>query len=319
VNVLPPLLVASVTFVGAAVLLAHRQRQWLGRRVGVRPSAAPAADSVGGGARVLRARLGRPLTATEARLSGSAPWRALDRLVSRAAIPLRTVELLYACLGTAIASAVIVIAAGGSPVVALVLALLEVAGVRVAVGLRAGRRLRAFDGQLPELLTSLASALRAGHSFLQAFQAIAREAEEPAAGEFKRALAEARLGRPIEDALSDLTHRIESKELEFVLDAVVIQRQVGGSLAGIFDLVADALRERQQFLLRLRALTAMGRMSSTVLLGMPIAVCLLLTALNPDYMRPLYATPVGHQLLIVAVVLMLLGWAWLRRIVNFRG
>lgn len=319
-TLLLPVLVGSATFALAVALQSRRRARWLARRVAVRAAAQqrqpePESD----GARLLRARLGRPLAATERRLGGLRAWRSADRLVERAALPIRTVELVYAAAAAALAVVALVWAATGSALGGLAPALLAVLALRLFLGLRAARRLRAFEAQLPELLTAIAAALRAGHSFLQAVQAVAGEAGEPAASELRRVLTEARLGRPLEQALLDLGARLDSEELQFVLDAVVIQRQVGGSLAGILEIVADSARQRQQFLLKVRALTATGRTSATVLLGLPVFVGVLLYALNPSYMRPLLATPTGHAMLALAAVLMLIGGTWLKRVVAFRG
>ena len=135
---------------------------------------------------------------------------------------------------------------------------------------KAKRRLAAIDDQLPDLLVTLAATLKAGHSFRQGIQAVVDEGQPPASKEFKRVLTETQLGRPMDDALADMAARIGSKNVTFVVTAVTIQRQVGGSLAGIFDMVAEAVRNRQQFARKIRSLTAMGRASAYVLVGRPL-------------------------------------------------
>jgi tight adherence protein B len=113
--------------------------------------------------------------------------------------------------------------------------------------------------------------------------------------------------------------RIGSKNVTFVVTAVTIQRQVGGSLAGIFDMVADAVRNRQQFARRIRSLTAMGRASAYVLVGVPFFMLGSLTLLNREYMSPLYNTSTGHKLMIIGVVMIVIGSLMLRKIVSFKG
>jgi tight adherence protein B len=200
----------------------------------------------------------------------------------------------------------------------LVLDLLAVGLLRAFLALRVSRRRRAFEDQLPELLSSLGSALRAGHGLNQALAAVAADAPEPTSTEIGRVLAEARLGRPVEDALGDLGGRIGSQDLDFVLDAIVIQRQVGGSLAGIFELVGESVRQRQQFALRMRALTAMGRTSALVLIALPFGLGLVLSVLNRGYLHPLLSTGEGQLMLAVAAVLMTVGALWLKTIVATR-
>jgi tight adherence protein B len=166
---------------------------------------------------------------------------------------------------------------------------------------------------------TLAASLKAGHSFRQGIQAVVDEGQPPSSKEFKRVLTDTRLGRPMDDALADMAERVGSKNLSFVVTAVTIQRQVGGSLAGIFDMVADAVRNRQQFARKIRSLTAMGRMSAYTLVGIPFFMLITITLINGEYMDPLYHTPTGQQLMAVGVVAMVIGSLMLRKIVNFKG
>jgi tight adherence protein B len=217
------------------------------------------------------------------------------------------------------AIALLGLAVGMSPAAVLVLECLAVVLLRGWLALRISRRRRAFEDQLPELLNSLGSALRAGHGLNQALAAVAADSPQPVSGELHRVLSEARLGRPLEDALADLGKRIGSEDLDFVLDSVVIQRQVGGSLAGIFDIVGESVRGRQQFALRLRALTAMGRTSGLVLVALPFGIATVMSLLNPAYLSPLFSTSAGHLMLIVSAILMVVGAAWLQKIVSTKG
>jgi tight adherence protein B len=145
------------------------------------------------------------------------------------------------------------------------------------------------------------------------------EGQPPASTEFKRVLTETRLGRPMDDALQDMATRIGSKNVSFVVTAVTIQRQVGGSLAGIFDMVAEAVRNRQQFARKIRSLTAMGRASAYVLVGIPFFILAASTLINPEYMDPLYHTSTGHKLMLLGLVMMAVGSLMLKKIVSFKG
>jgi tight adherence protein B len=113
--------------------------------------------------------------------------------------------------------------------------------------------------------------------------------------------------------------RLGSKNFSFIVTAVTIQNQVGGSLAGLFDMVADTVRQRQQFSRKIRALTAMGRASAYVLIALPIFLAMLLTAINHEYMSPLFFTSAGHTLIIVGLVSMCIGSFILKKIVSFKG
>ena len=140
------------------------------------------------------------------------------------------------------------------------------------VAFRVRRRVKAFEEQLPDMLTTIAATLKAGHSFKHGLQAVLDEAQPPASDELKRVLTEAGLGRPLDDALGDMADRIGSENFSFAITAVTIQRQVGGSLATLFDMVSETVRNRQQFARKIRSLTAMGRMSAYTLVGVPFFI-----------------------------------------------
>ncbi len=186
--------------------------------------------------------------------------------------------------------------------------------------MRAKRRLKAFDAQLPDLLTTVAASLKAGHSFRQGIQAVVEEGLDPASKEFQRVLTETRLGRPMDGALAEMSRRVGSKNLEFVLTAVTIQRQVGGSLAAIFDMVAETVRNRHQFARKVKGLTAMGRASAYVLIALPFFVLLAVTVINAEYMARSTTRPTGHKLMIGrARNDPGIGSLFLKSIVSFKG
>ncbi len=246
-------------------------------------------------------------------------WTKLQTLLDRADVPLRTVELVYMMSGTALVAG-LVAAIAGAPTPFLLAAF--GGGMLLPyffVAFKARRRLKAFDAQLPDLLTTIAASLKAGHSFRQGIQAVVEEGQEPAAKEFKRVLAETRLGRPMDGALAEMSRRVGSKNLEFVLTAVTIQRQVGGSLASIFDMVADTVRNRHQFTRKVRGLTAMGRASAYVLIALPFFVAAAVTVINAEYMHPLYHSSTGHKMIVTGLVMIVIGSLFLRKIVSFRG
>ena len=259
------------------------------------------------------------LKATEKAFGHLRAWHALHRLLERADVPLRTVELVYVAVGAGLLTGLVFAAAGTGTVFTVVAMLAGAALPILVVWHKARRRLAAIDEQLPDLLVTLAASLKAGHSFRQGIQAVVEEGQPPASNEFKRVLTETRLGRPMDDALADMATRIGSKNVAFVVTAVTIQRQVGGSLAGIFDMVADAVRNRQQFARRIRSLTAMGRASAYVLVGIPFFMLGSLTLLNAEYMSPLYNTSTGHKLMVISVLMIIVGSLMLRKIVSFRG
>ena len=259
------------------------------------------------------------MRATEKAFGHLRVWHALHRLLERADVPLKTVELVYAAVGAGLLAGILFAAAGMSTLI-IFGAMVVGGGLPIfIVWHKAKRRLAAIDDQLPDLLVTLAASLKAGHSFRQGIQAVVDEGQPPASKEFKRVLTETRLGRPMDDALADMAARIGSKNVTFVVTAVTIQRQVGGSLAGIFDMVADAVRNRQQFARKIRSLTAMGRASAYVLVGVPFFMLGTITLLSPEYMAPLYHTSTGNKLMILGCVMITIGSLMLKKIVSFKG
>lgn len=259
------------------------------------------------------------LKATEQAFARFSFWRKLHSMLERADVPLRTAEFFYCMIVPAFFFGLMAAAMARGPIVIL---LAMVIGGVLPLGFlafKAKRRVNAIDEQLPDLLITMAASLKAGHSFRQAMQAVVDEGQPPISDEFKRVLTEAQLGRPIDDALAEMAERVQSKNLSFVMTAVTVQRSVGGSLAGIFDMVADAVRQRQAFGRKIKGLTAMGRASAYTLVGMPFALAGIITVINADYMSPLYHTSTGHKMIIFGMVSMTIGAYMLRKIASFRG
>ncbi len=257
--------------------------------------------------------------ATEDAFGHRRVWRHLQRKLERADLPLRTVEFAYLIVGCGFALALFA-AVSGRPSLQILIALAVGGAIPYFfVSLKAKKRMNAFDDQLPDLLVTLAASLKAGHSFKQGIQTIVDEGHEPASKELGRVITDTRLGRPMDEALAETAERIGSKNFSFVITAVTIQRQVGGSLAGLFDMVADTVRQRQQFARKIKGLTAMGRASAYVLVGLPFFIAAALTLLNPSYMAPLYSTSTGHTLIIGGLVMMAFGSLILKKLVSFKG
>jgi tight adherence protein B len=312
------LLVALLVLAAAFSAMATREGAWLKSRlephVGEPEAAAKARSRKG-----RMAGFRKLASATDNAFADVKHWRMLRRLLERADLPLRPAEFVYLAAGCGLGLCLLVFATGAAPI-AVVIALVAGAGLPIGYAwFRAAQRLKAFEEQLPDLLVTMAASLKAGHSFRQALQTVVEEGQEPASKEFNRVLTETRLGRPMDDALAEMGVRVGSKNLEFVITAVTIQRQVGGSLAGLFDMVADAVRQRQQFARKIKGLTAMGRMSAYVLIGLPFFIAGAVTLLNAEYMSPLYHTSTGHKLIVGGLIMMALGSAVLKKIVSFKG
>ncbi|MDX3664371.1 VWA domain-containing protein [Streptomyces sp. ID05-26A] len=181
---------------------------------------------------------------------------------------------------------------------------------------RASKRRAAFADQLPDVLQLVASSLRSGFSLAQSIDAVVRDDTQPTAGEFSRALAATRIGAELEDALDRVATRMRSADLAWVVMAIRIQRQVGGNLAEVLMNTVATMRDRAQTRRHVRALSAEGRLSAYVLVGLPIFLAGFLFWFRAEYMRPLYTTLIGVVMLSCAAVLVVLGSLWMRKLVR---
>jgi tight adherence protein B len=178
------------------------------------------------------------------------------------------------------------------------------------------KRQQALLDQLADTLSILASSLRAGYSFLQALDTDSKEIGEPSASEFQRVVAEIRLGRPIDDALTAMAARIGSDDLKWAVVAINVQRNVGGNLAEVLDIVANTVRERGYIRRQIQVLSAEGRLSVAILSALPFLILIYISIVNPDYVRPLFTTGVGILLLVVAGTMMATGIFVMSRMVK---
>jgi tight adherence protein B len=261
---------------------------------------------------------GTLVSGTEQLLDRFGLSRRVVALIDRAGLDVRPGAVVFVDLGVAVV-ALTFLAGNGGLGTAVLGALAAAALPWLALAVAGVRRSRAFENQLPEVLDTLAASLRAGHGFDAAIQTVGVDVAEPAGREFRRVVAEVHLGRSLDDALADLGERIRSKDLKFVLDAIAIQRQIGGSLAELFELVAETVRSREQFRRKVKALTGMVRTSANVLTVLPFFAALLLTVLNHQYMSPLWKTNGGHVMVAIALGMMTLGTITLRRIGTVKG
>jgi tight adherence protein B len=240
----------------------------------------------------------------------------LDARLEAAGASLRSGEFVVATVGAGLLGAVLGAAMLQNVLLAGAIGVLGAAAPTLALRIGLSRRGEKMREQLPDVLTIMASSLRAGHSFLQALDTVAREIPAPANVEFQRLVAEIRLGRPAEDALEALADRVGNPDFRWSVLAVNIQREVGGNLAEILDNVSDTLRERAMMRRQIKVLTAEGRMSAWVLAILPFAIAFYMFAVNPEYIMILFTTQVGLVMLGVGGILILLGILWMRKIVD---
>jgi tight adherence protein B len=188
---------------------------------------------------------------------------------------------------------------------------------RIYVSRATATRLIKFENQLPDTLGLWVNALRSGYSVLQSMEAIGRDAPDPTATEFKRVVQEVQLGIDMERALDHLLNRVESDDLDLVLTAVNINREVGGNLAEILDVIGHTVRERIKLKGEIRVLTSQGRITGYLISGLPIILALFLYAINPHYMSNLFENRAcGWPLLGTGLAMIGIGMAIIQKIVD---
>src|SRR5262245_27189564 len=188
----------------------------------------------------------------------------------------------------------------------------------VVLFIKRKRRLAAFGRQLPEALELIGRALRAGHSLASGFKLVADEMQAPIATEFERCYEAQNLGVTLEAAIDEMTNRVPNLDLRFFATAVILQRQTGGDLAEILDKIGYLVRERFKIWGQIQALTGEGRLSGIVLLALPPGLFVVMYYLNPGYSMMLFTDPMGHQMLVGAVIMQIIGALVIRKIVNIK-
>jgi len=184
------------------------------------------------------------------------------------------------------------------------------------VRLKARRRTRALESQLPGAIDHLTRAVRAGHPLSAGLKMLSEESEEPIASEFRSVFEEQRFGLPFEEALLGLGDRVNLPDVRILITAILVQREVGGNLAEILEKVAGTMRARFTIRRQVRVYTVQGRMSGYILAALPVVVGSFIFLINREYMDPLFTHPIGKALLGLAMTLQFVGFLWIRKIVN---
>jgi tight adherence protein B len=317
------LAVGCLMLVATLVALAKPRGAWLKSRL--EPYGGAGGTVAAGGPAGTHGRAGwRPQVdrlygATERALDRTSAWGSLERLIERAHLQVRPAQLVFWAVAAGIGAATVASLLTGSTLLVLAALAAGAAAPFAWVSSKAHRRLRAFEEQLPDVLMSMAGSLRVGQSFDHSMRAIVDEGLAPASEEFGRVLNETRLGRPVDEALAGMADRIDSDDLRFVLMSVTIQREIGGSLAELFQTVSDTVRQRQLFRRKVRALTAMGRASAYLLVALPFMTAGLIALVNPGYLAPLANRPAGQVMVAAVLVMMALGALVLKKIVSVKG
>jgi tight adherence protein B len=240
----------------------------------------------------------------------------MDDKLEQAGLPMRAGEFVASTVVCAIAGGLLGAVLVGNILFVLVIAVLASLIPYWWLVRARNQRQKKMAEQLADVLSILASSLRAGHGFLQSLDQVANEISEPSASEFHRVVSEIRLGRPIDEAMIAMADRIGSEDMRWAVMAVNVQREVGGNLAEVLDIVAKTVRERAYIHRQVRVLSAEGRISIGILAALPFGLFLYLALVNPEYVTPLFTHPMGQIMLLTGATLMGIGILVMKKIVR---
>jgi len=309
------LLAAGLVGIGAYSLLAGPKRGTVRRRMAEfvsvplvgRDRARPTAQLTG-----------KVLDGTESLLRGTTSWNKFKWELQVAQVKMPPEQIVVLTLLASLMSFLFIEYFFGSLIVAIIFALAIPFGARSLIKRDLAKKRAQFGEQLPDNLQVLASALRAGHSFIGALSVVVNDAPEPARSEFQRVIADEQLGVPVDEALRVVVERMDNRELEQVALVAAMQRESGGNTAEVLDRVTETIRERFELRRTVKTLTAQGRMSRWVLTALPLSLFAFISLVNPTYMNVLTSSTAGKVLLVLAGISVTAGSLVIKRIVNIK-
>ncbi|RKL63674.1 secretion system protein [Thermoanaerobacteraceae bacterium SP2] len=242
----------------------------------------------------------------------------VDRKLEEADILLRggefVVIVIVCALTSSFISFTITLNPAGSIILGLTAALIPFAVLNAA----RNKRLSNFNAQICDALTIMANSLRSGFSFLQSMDMVRKELPDPVKKEFTRTLKEINLGTPTEEALENLAKRVNSEDLDLVITAVLIQRQVGGNLSEVLDNIAETIRDRIRIKREIRTLTAQGRISGLIIGLLPLILGGFMMVVKPSYIMQLFSSRAGLTMMMLAIVGEFTGMLIIKKIVDIK-
>lgn len=318
------LLFLSLAFVAAVLLVIGLAMAWSSRwgpdarRTAERLRAISAAGEEASPPPLLRKRLLSKLPALDRVLLAIPRIHSLDRFVVQSGMSLTVASFLGIAALCALGAGTVALVLGVPIAMALAVAAAGAILWALYVEYRRLARLRAIDRQLPDALELMARAMQAGHALSSAMRFAGTEAPQPIAAEFQMTFDEINFGMPLDRALENLASRVDSRDLRFFVEAVLIQRDTGGNLAELLVSIAALVRERQKLVATVRVLSSEGRISAWILAIMPFVIAGAITVINPIYSSLLWSDPAGLRIVMFMLLLMAIGIFWMWRLVRFR-
>jgi len=267
---------------------------------------------------LLRDELLSEIPAFDTLLRKSARVSALQKLLSQADLDIRAGNFLLICVAVAAVSGIIVGIWAGAPAFGWLGGLVGFFLPYSFVSYKRTKRFDRFEELFPQAIDTLARAVRAGHAFTTALELISNEVPQPVAGEFRTLFEEQKFGLPVREALINLTDRVPLVDVKFFVTAVMLQRETGGNLAEILDNLSYVIRERFKIMRQVRVYTAQGRLTMLLLMALPPGIIVVMLVMNPGFVRPLFADPLGHTLIAIGLTLQTIGYFIIRRIIQIQ-
>ena len=267
---------------------------------------------------LLRDEMLSEIPALDSLLRRSARITNLQTLLSQADLKTRAGTILMLCVLSGVGLALLVLILSPFPQFAWLGMIVGAVLPYSYASFRRSRRFQKFEELFPEAIDTLARAVRAGHAFTTALELISNEISEPIASEFRKLFEEQKFGLPVRDALLNLTERVPLVDVKFFVTAVMLQRETGGNLAEILDNLSYLIRERFKIMRQVRVYTAQGRLTMMLLMGLPPIIVVTMLLMNPAFIRPLFADPIGHTLIVAGLTLQTVGYFIIRRIIRIQ-
>src|SRR5713226_2145663 len=321
VPILVFLAVSGIAFAAGVVLDQRRERA---RLIRDRLTAAQAQPTRGERLALLRDEMLSRIPAFDTLLRRSEQVSRLQTLLEQAGMTIRAGNLLiFSVISTAMVAASAYIIAG--PLAHNERVLFTWAGAGLGAILpysyaarRRTRRFQKFEELFPEAIDTLGRAVRAGHAFTMALEIVCNEFSEPVATEFRKLYEQQKYGMPVRDALVNLTERVPLVDVKFFVTAVMLQRETGGNLAELLDNLSYVIRERFKILRQVRVYTAQGRLTMMLLMAMPPVIVVTMLVMKAEFIRPLFADPIGHGFLAAGITLQTVGYFVIRRLIQIQ-
>lgn len=312
------LFIAAICVVEGLLLLFRQkwdpESRTLDKRLGKYATSAPGQKAVD----ITRRRPLSDIPRLHEILSGIPVMHQLDRLVIQANTRLPLGVFLLLSIVLALGCYLLFIMLTRSYVLSIFIGIIAGLTPFIYLYMEKQKRVRKFERQLPDVLDLMARSLRAGHAFSGGLQMVAEEFDDPAGTEFLRVMNEINYGASLDQALKNLTERVDLPDLAFFTVSVIIQRESGGNLAEILESIARLIRERFKLHGKIRALSAEGKLSAIILLALPFFVAFVLSIVNPGYLPVLIMDPVGRIIIIIALCMMGFGILVVRKIINIK-